>query len=81
MTMRMGPKGQVVVPKSIRDRLGLQAGDELVVEEQGGAVRISKPVTADDLLGSLPPSDSEPLDVLRAERARDRRREDRRRSA
>jgi AbrB family looped-hinge helix DNA binding protein len=72
----MGPKGQVVVPKLIRDRLGLRPGDRLVVEEHGGAVRISKPATAHDLLGSLPPSPVDPLEVLRSERRRDRERED-----
>ncbi|MGH2845307.1 MAG: AbrB/MazE/SpoVT family DNA-binding domain-containing protein [Thermoleophilaceae bacterium] len=81
MTMRMGPKGQVVVPKRIRERLGLRAGDELVVEEQGGVVRISKPVTADDLLGSLPPSSADPAELLLEERRREREREDRGRSA
>jgi AbrB family looped-hinge helix DNA binding protein len=81
MTMRMGPKGQVVVPKKIRERLGLEPGDELQVEERDGAVRISKPVTVDDLLGALPAGDLDPLDVLRDERARDRIREDERRPA
>jgi AbrB family looped-hinge helix DNA binding protein len=77
----MGPKGQVVVPKRIRDRLGLRPGDRLVVEEEDGAVRISKPATADDLFGSLPPSAIDPLEVLRSERRRDRAREDRRLTA
>lgn len=75
--MRMGPKGQVVVPKRIRDRLGLRPGDRLVVQEDAGAVRISKPATADDLLGSLPASAVDPLEVLRSERRRDRALEDR----
>jgi AbrB family looped-hinge helix DNA binding protein len=42
MTNKMGPKGQVVIPKSIRDRLHLVPGDALLVREQEGSVRISK---------------------------------------
>jgi antitoxin PrlF len=31
MTVRVGPKGQVVIPKAIRDRIGLHPGDEVAV--------------------------------------------------
>ncbi|MGI8438921.1 MAG: AbrB/MazE/SpoVT family DNA-binding domain-containing protein [Thermoleophilaceae bacterium] len=78
MTTRVGPKGQVVIPKRIRDRLGLRPGDRVSVEQQGAAVRVSKAVTVDDLIGSLPPSELDPLEVLVAERRRDRDREDKR---
>lgn len=56
MTVRMGPKGQVVVPKAIRDRLGLSPGDDVVVDEVDGSVRIRRPRTAHDLLGLLGPA-------------------------
>jgi AbrB family looped-hinge helix DNA binding protein len=46
MTYRVGPKGQVVIPKSIRDRLGISTGDEVVVEQDGREVRIR--LQADD---------------------------------
>lgn len=42
MTNKMGPKGQVVIPKPIRDRLHLVPGDALLVREEEGSVRISK---------------------------------------
>jgi AbrB family looped-hinge helix DNA binding protein len=42
MTNKMGPKGQVVIPKPIRDRLQLAPGDDLLVREDEGAVRITK---------------------------------------
>jgi antitoxin PrlF len=40
MTQRVGAKGQVVIPKDIRDELGLQPGSEVDFERDGGGVRI-----------------------------------------
>ena len=40
MTQRVGAKGQVVIPKDLRDRLGLQPGTEVDFEQDGAAVRI-----------------------------------------
>jgi AbrB family looped-hinge helix DNA binding protein len=53
MTYKMGAKGQVVIPKPIRDRLHLKPGDELLVGEEEGEVRISKAGSARSLLGIL----------------------------
>jgi AbrB family looped-hinge helix DNA binding protein len=47
MTYKVGPKGQVVIPKPIRDRLGISTGDEVVVEQDGRDVRIR--LKADDV--------------------------------
>lgn len=77
MTTKVGPKGQVVIPKAIRDQLGLRPGDRVAVEREGEGVRVSKAVTASDLRGSLPPSDLNPLEILLEERRLDRIREDR----
>jgi AbrB family looped-hinge helix DNA binding protein len=41
-TYKMGPKGQVVIPKTIRDRLHLKPGDDLVVRGEGDEVRIRR---------------------------------------
>jgi AbrB family looped-hinge helix DNA binding protein len=40
MTQRVGAKGQVVIPKEIRDALGLQPGAEVDFERDGETVRI-----------------------------------------
>lgn len=46
-TTRMSSKGQVVIPESVRIRLGLRTGDEFVVVGDGDVV-ILKTLTAPD---------------------------------
>jgi AbrB family looped-hinge helix DNA binding protein len=45
----VGERGQVTLPKGIRERLGIEGGDEVVVREDDGKVVIEKPVTRDEL--------------------------------
>jgi antitoxin PrlF len=40
MVQRVGAKGQVVIPKDMRDELGLQPGTEVEFERDGHTVRI-----------------------------------------
>jgi AbrB family looped-hinge helix DNA binding protein len=41
MTSRVGAKGQVVIPKAVRDRVQLHPGDEVEVSAQGDQVIIT----------------------------------------
>lgn len=40
MTQRVGAKGQVVIPKALRDELGLRPGVEVDFERDGAAIRV-----------------------------------------
>lgn len=51
MTYKVGPKGQVVLPKGIRDRLGIEPGDQVTVEKEGDYIQIRKAATIASLRG------------------------------
>ena len=40
MTHRVGPKGQVVIPKELRDELGIEPGDEVNFWRHGDHVAV-----------------------------------------
>ena len=42
ITKKVLAKGQVVIPKAIRDMLGVNVGDEMVVDVEGGRIILSK---------------------------------------
>ena len=44
---RITSKGQVTVPKNVRERLGLRPGDELEFTEEDGVFRLRKRVDPD----------------------------------
>ncbi len=49
MTSKVTDKGQVTIPKILRDRLGLDPGQEVEFEEQGGAIVVRRRVRRDPL--------------------------------
>jgi AbrB family looped-hinge helix DNA binding protein len=42
MTHKVGIKGQVVIPKAIRDEIGIKPGDEVTFEPSGSEVRVRR---------------------------------------
>lgn len=52
---RLSSRGQVVVPKAVRDRLGLIAGQPLVVETEGEHL-VLRPLPADNGAAPAPPA-------------------------
>jgi AbrB family looped-hinge helix DNA binding protein len=78
MTSRVGPKGQVVLPKEVRDKLGIRPGDEVVVEEVRGEARVRRVGNGLRLRGLLKHGD--PLGELEAEHRRELDAESRRRA-
>ena len=74
MTHKVGPKGQVVIPKDLRDEFGIEPGDEVVFWRDGDHVAVralhgSRPLKGRFAGRSL-------VDQLDADRAADRQRED-----
>ncbi|MGZ5310079.1 MAG: AbrB/MazE/SpoVT family DNA-binding domain-containing protein [Solirubrobacterales bacterium] len=66
-TVKVGPKGQVVIPKKIREEMGIAPGDRVVVYELEGAAQIAKHRTARQLRGVLKHLPGDPLAELEAE--------------
>jgi AbrB family looped-hinge helix DNA binding protein len=53
MTSRVGPKGQVVIPKAIRDQVRLHPGDEVEVDLQDDRIIITARRHVDALGGKF----------------------------
>jgi len=52
MRTKVSEKGQITVPKSLRERLGIRPGDELDVVDQDGKLVLSK-AAADDPVAAV----------------------------
>ena len=48
------PKGQITLPRKIRERLGIQVGDALLLEETAEKITLAKGKTLLDYKGTLP---------------------------
>jgi AbrB family looped-hinge helix DNA binding protein len=58
VTTRLSSKGQIVIPKWLRERYNWQAGDSVVVIDTGAGVllsseRVFPPTTLDDVLNAI----------------------------
>lgn len=75
MTHRVGQKGQVVIPKHLRDQLGIEPGDEVSFWLEDGHVAVRPSRGRPALKGRF--AGAGLTEVLIAERRSDQRREDR----
>ena len=73
MTHRVGPKGQVVIPKHMRDRLGIAPGADVVFTETPDGVLVRPAAGLAALRGALAGTDL--AGELRAAKAEDSARE------
>jgi antitoxin PrlF len=85
MTHRVGAKGQVVIPKVIRERIGIEPGDEVVFESSEQEVRIRRLKDAEGVMAGeirslrgLWSEGGSGTAALEAERRRERETEERR---
>jgi AbrB family looped-hinge helix DNA binding protein len=49
MKVTVSEKGQVTIPKRLRDRMGIRAGQTLDIEEEGGKLVAQKVISEDAL--------------------------------
>jgi AbrB family looped-hinge helix DNA binding protein len=46
---KIGERGQVTIPKELRERFGMKGGDDVVIYEEGGKLVIERSVTREEL--------------------------------
>lgn len=54
VTAQLSSKGQLTVPKAVRDALGLAEGDEVVFRVEGRQARLARTPKLLDLAGDVP---------------------------
>jgi antitoxin PrlF len=54
LTARLSSKGQLTVPKAVRDALGLVEGDQVVFRVEGGRAVLARTPNLLDLAGAVP---------------------------
>lgn len=74
----MGPKGQVVIPKAVREELDMRPGDEVIVDAVEGEARVRRRVDTSGLLGLLADGPGGPgMEDFEKEKRRERELEER----
>lgn len=74
MTVRVGEKGQVVIPKAIRDQVGIHPGDEVDFElRDGDVVLVQGPRETEPLGGRFAGSGIDSAALLLEDRRREPR--------
>ncbi|MDA8089342.1 MAG: AbrB/MazE/SpoVT family DNA-binding domain-containing protein [Nitrospiraceae bacterium] len=53
-SVKVLPKGQITLPKKMRDKFGINIGDALVLEESKDGIVLKKGKTIFDYAGTLP---------------------------
>lgn len=48
-TRTVGERGQVTIPKQLREAFGIQGGDEVTIREEDGKIVIETPVSRSEL--------------------------------
>lgn len=76
MTHKVGAKGQVVIPRDLREELGLEPGDEVTFWRDGDHVAVRPARSSRPLKGRF--AGRQLTEMLEQQRAGDRRREARR---
>jgi AbrB family looped-hinge helix DNA binding protein len=51
MTVKVSPKFQVVIPKELREKMKLRPGQELLIFERDGGIRLEPPRSIAELRG------------------------------
>ena len=66
-TVTLSSKNKIVVPKAVRQQLGLKSGDKLVISKTSdNKITLAKEPTIEDFLGIVPPlNDIDPVDRIR----------------
>ena len=52
-TTKLGERGQVVIPKSVREQLGLKKGDNFLIMEKHGTIILASPGMLQDMVDKL----------------------------
>jgi AbrB family looped-hinge helix DNA binding protein len=74
-TVTVGPKGQVVIPKEVRKRVGIEPGQRVRVDEADGEVRVRRALPLDELQGIFKGAPGAGTAELERERRREVERE------